>query len=237
MSETYFSADLHLDHSNVLKHCKRRWLRQGDLDDKGRWVSNEIKLARTEEMNEGIVNSWNSVVGKHDTVYIVGDMAWKNHRKWIMALNGKKILIVGNHDKMPQDCLDLFKPDWTCEDMTLKEAVRNMVQFREVHWKLRRKICGQDMTIIHEPMRSWPNSCHGSICLCGHSHGRCKESRPGEIGGGLILDVGWDIWHKPLSFDEIMKEMRIKLDLMPQNFRDHVLYGKRLEYTEDEIID
>ncbi len=218
MSNTWFTADTHLSHAAMLRHCHAT-----------------RPYSSVDEMDKSIVDTWNQTVSRDDLVYVIGDFAWSNHRKWINELNGKKILVVGNHDKMPQDALDLFKPDWICEDMTAREAIKTMVQFREVHQKLVRVICGQMMTLNHEPMRSWSSSVHGSICLCGHSHGRCLESRPGEIGGGLMLDVGWDIWHNPISFDEVMRQMRIKLEKMPQNFRDHVLKGTKL--TIDTNLD
>jgi calcineurin-like phosphoesterase family protein len=147
-------------------------------------------------------------------------------------------LIIGNHDKMPQDCLDMFKPDWAYEETKLTDVVKTMQQFREVHQQLDRVICGQRMTLNHFPMRSWSSSVHGTWCVCGHAHGRCKVSLPGEIGGGLILDVGWDVWKKPIPFDVLKAEMNKKLALMPQNFRDHVLYGKPLgRIDNDEHID
>ena len=226
---------MHFDHAGCILHDKRPYLKEGDLNDRGRWVSPEIKQARTDEMNADMVRIWNGVVSSKDFVYIVGDFAWRRHRRWIQELNGKKILIVGNHDKMPQDDLDLFKPDWTVDDMTWKEALKVRLQFREVHQKLRRKICGQDMTLVHEPARSWPSSVHGAWCLTGHCHGRMAETRPNNASGGLILDVGWPVWGRPISFDEVKKEMMIKLDMMSDNFKNHVLYGDKLESMSGEI--
>lgn len=200
----------HLDHDAIRRHCKRPF---DTLD----------------AMNADIVSTWNGVVGSNDIVYVIGDFAWRNHRKWINELNGRKILIVGSHDQMPQDTLDLFQGELNEEKKRLAvELHLTRMQFREVHTLLDRRICGQRMTLCHCPMVSWNSSVHGAICLCGHSHGRCRESRPGEIGGGLILDVGWDIWHRPISFGEVMKEMKVKLDMMPQGFRDHVLKGTPL---------
>lgn len=210
MSETFWIADTHLDHDAIRRHCHR-------------------PFNTTDSMNQAIVTQWNGDVTNKDTVYIVGDFAWKNHRRWINELNGKKVLIVGNHDKMPQDALDLFKPDWTCEDVNLRDVLKTMQQFREVHYKLVRVVCGQLMTMNHDPQRSWASSVHGAWCIHGHVHGRMRESLPGEIGGGMIIDVGWDVWKKPVPFPVLKAEMDKKLAMMPQNFRDHVLKGTRLE--------
>jgi hypothetical protein len=45
--------------------------------------------------------------------------------------------------------------------------------------------------------------------LCGHSHGKCEESRP-EHKEFKILDCGWDIHHKPLTMKEIQEIMDTK---------------------------
>lgn len=205
----------HFSHANILKHCNRQWLRPGDLDENGRWVSETIKNARCEEMNEGIVKSWNDTVGKNDTTYIVGDFAWTCHRKWINELNGKKIFIIGSHDNMPQDALDLFKVDWEPLglEQTQMDAIKTLQQFREVHWLLYRRICGQWMTLCHWPMATWQGKPRNSYCITAHTHGRYRKAQPGEIGGGLILDVGWDIWRRPINFYEVKAEMDKKIAL------------------------
>jgi calcineurin-like phosphoesterase family protein len=53
-----------------------------------------------QEHNEWLVKCWNDVVGKRDTVYILGDFAF--NARGILYLNrlkGQKIFIGGNHDK------------------------------------------------------------------------------------------------------------------------------------------
>ncbi len=52
-----------------------------------------------------IQKNWNAVVGKNDTVIIPGDISWAltledslEDLKWIDALNGKKVIMKGNHD-------------------------------------------------------------------------------------------------------------------------------------------
>jgi len=218
VSETFFISDTHFEHEAIMRHCKRPFV---TVDD----------------MNAHIASVWNATVSSGDLVYIIGDFAWRNHRKWVNELNGKKILIIGNHDKMPQDVLDLFKPDWVCEDVTVRDAVKTLVQFREVHQQLDRVICGQRMTLNHYPMRSWSSSIHGTWCICGHAHGRCRESQPDMTMGGLILDVGWDVHKKPLRFDEVKAIMQKKLMAQPQNFIDHVLYRKPFVRTGNDEVD
>ncbi len=52
-------------------------------------------------MNETLVDNWNSVVSNKDKVFMVGDFALGNKKKIIeigQRLNGRKTLILGNHD-------------------------------------------------------------------------------------------------------------------------------------------
>ena len=50
---------------------------------------------------------------------------------------------------------------------------------------------------------------HGSWCLCGHEHGGLPATRP-EAKDGKILDLGWDLYKKPVSFAEVKAIMDTK---------------------------
>ena len=53
----------------------------------------------TEEMDEAMVDRWNAKVRPQDTVYHLGDVVIaKRHMETVKRLNGRKILIRGNHD-------------------------------------------------------------------------------------------------------------------------------------------
>lgn len=54
MSKTYYISDLHLGHENVIRFDNR-------------------PFDSVEEMNETLVNNWNSVVTNADHVYHLGD--------------------------------------------------------------------------------------------------------------------------------------------------------------------
>lgn len=51
--------------------------------------------------DENIVYQWNLVVGKKDSVYILGDLTMeKNNYGFLDRLNGLKFIIGGNHDQL-----------------------------------------------------------------------------------------------------------------------------------------
>jgi calcineurin-like phosphoesterase family protein len=57
-----------------------------------------------EEMDETMIANWNSVVGKDDTVYHLGDFAFgkgsqEKIAEYVSRLNGYIVLIKGNHDR------------------------------------------------------------------------------------------------------------------------------------------
>ena len=79
---TFIIADTHFGHSNIIKYCDRPFV-------------------TTEEMDSKLIERWNSVVGKDDIVYHLGDFALGNMTKvsgYRKQLKGKIFLIQGNHD-------------------------------------------------------------------------------------------------------------------------------------------
>lgn len=53
-------------------------------------------------MHKGIISQWNKQVKSKDTVYIIGDVTfgkWEETQELLKKLNGKKVLIRGNHDE------------------------------------------------------------------------------------------------------------------------------------------
>ena len=61
------------------------------------------KFTTVKSMNYFMIDNWNRVVDKNDTVYVVGDFFAQNCTeddiiRIVNALNGHIILIVGNHD-------------------------------------------------------------------------------------------------------------------------------------------
>lgn len=79
----YFIADTHFWHRNIIEYEKR-------------------PFQSAEEMNEAMIRNWNAVVKAGDTVVHGGDFALcKKMEAKIIAeqLNGRKFLVLGNHDK------------------------------------------------------------------------------------------------------------------------------------------
>lgn len=88
MSNTFFISDTHFGHYNIVH--KFTW---PDTDTPLRPFSS------VEEMDETMVENWNSVVKPQDKVYHLGDAVIKKKDLSIFdRLNGRKTLVMGNHD-------------------------------------------------------------------------------------------------------------------------------------------
>ena len=82
MGNIWFTSDLHFCHNRDFVYGARFF--------------NNI-----DEMNEAIVERFNSKVKPEDTLYILGDVMLNNNDEaetYLARLNGKKIFIRGNHD-------------------------------------------------------------------------------------------------------------------------------------------
>ena len=83
MEKTWFISDSHFSHKNIIDYCNRPFL-------------------SIEEMNDTLIYNWNKIVKNNDRVFMLGDFALCGKDKIIeigQKLNGRKILILGNHDE------------------------------------------------------------------------------------------------------------------------------------------
>lgn len=75
-------SDTHFGHANIIRYCNR-------------------PFASVEEMDEIMIKLWNETVSNKDVVLHLGDLGLGNKEyisSIVKRLNGKKILIMGNHD-------------------------------------------------------------------------------------------------------------------------------------------
>ncbi len=80
---TWFTADLHLGHRNIIDYCNR-------------------PFRDVEAMNNALIENWNESIAAEDTVWVVGDFALGKIADTLpmaQSLHGRKILIAGNHDR------------------------------------------------------------------------------------------------------------------------------------------
>ena len=169
----YFTSDLHLGHKNVLKLCNRPF--------------NSI-----EEMDACLIDNWNSRVTNNDTVYILGDLMFRNSvppEEYLSQLKGKKHLIRGNHDR-----------DWTKKVDISKYFVSNENLSFISDGKHR-------ITVCHYPMMSWPHRSTNGYMIFGHIHHNTDAVYwPIIEQSELMLNAGVDInGFKPVTFDELVE--------------------------------
>lgn len=204
---TFVIADTHFDHSDIMLHCQRPWCVDNPTynpDMPFDFRSNNPLIVTPESLeahNQALKENWNGMIGKKDRVIIVGDFAFANHLRWVTSLNGKKIIILGNHDTLPKDALKHF------------EEVHSFGCVKNIGTGLRNSDCKlikEKITFSHYAMRSWDGSWDGSASLHGHSHGRMPE-----LDSLLSFDIGVDIWgYIPVPWEAVQKKIDIKRSII-----------------------
>lgn len=85
MNNTYLIADTHIGHRKIIEFEK-----------------DNRPFATIEEHDATLVDRWNSVVNKNDTVWHLGDVLFGLGGFDVLAkMNGQKHLVMGNHDHYP----------------------------------------------------------------------------------------------------------------------------------------
>lgn len=174
----YFIADLHLGHDNIIELCNR-------------------PFSTIEEMDETIINNWNKKIHKNDTIYILGDMIWEDAdpTKYLSQLEGKKILIIGNHD-----IKWLNKGDYSSyfEKIVYMDLIPAGISPN-----------GHTITLCHYPMLEWQGSRKiGSrkegYHIYGHIHARVSKEYQSLYQNNNAYNAGVDINNfTPVTIEEL----------------------------------
>lgn len=96
MPEIFFISDTHFSDKPVYKIRKKEM---------------RLDIGSSKDLDEHMIELWNATVTRKDTVYHLGDVLMeKTAFKLLKRLNGKKILIKGNHDEFKTSYYyDIFK--------------------------------------------------------------------------------------------------------------------------------
>ncbi len=179
MPRVWFTSDHHFGHAGILlpkMHCRRC-----------------AHFSSVEEMNERLIENWNAVVAPNDTVWHLGDFAYKttlqSAQQIFRRLRGQKHLVHGNHEKIGRQLGWLSQQDFAQVSVATSEGAKHVV-------------------LMHYAMRTWPRAHRGALHLFGHSHGSMSGTRQS-------YDVGVDVWDfRPVELEEIMTAMA-KMQLPP----------------------
>lgn len=190
MNKVFVTSDTHFLHKNMLK-----------INPETRpWGS-------VEEMTEQLIERWNAVVGRTDTVYHLGDIAMGSKKKIpdiLSRLNGRVHLILGNHDKMfagfDQKGIMFLKPFG--QEIITNGSLVSIQPYMEISHK------GKFVVMSHYAMEVWNKKHYGSYMLFGHSHGSLW-------GRGRKMDVGIDACEMPSNgapflLDDVLRYLDTK---------------------------
>jgi calcineurin-like phosphoesterase family protein len=137
--KTYIISDNHFFHKNIIQYANR-------------------PFRNIYEMNQTMIQRWNETVGDKDLVYHLGDFCLgkvkENIPEIIKKLNGYKVLILGNHDRLPK-------------------VVYLDFGFIGVHKELELLIDGKRIFLSHYPIETQRMCILGPFAasLHGHEHG------------------------------------------------------------------
>ena len=158
----FFTSDMHMHHKRI------------------REFNPDTRLGSSvEEMNEIMIDNWNSQVSFNDDVYNLGDFCFGTEQQTfdiLSRLNGRHHFIYGNHDKV------IYKSN-RCKE--LFASMNDYLILRQRDLKI---------VMFHFPCIAWDSMHYGSIHCFGHVHGSHMNKPRGKS-----MDVGIDTRPKGLS--------------------------------------
>lgn len=161
--KVWFTSDTHFGHANIIRYCNR-------------------PFSSVQEMDDGIISNFNSVISEDDTVFHLGDFCFGNASYYLKKLKGNFTFIKGNHDKALDGFSNVYNGFYEC------------------------KVNNKSFTLCHYAMKIWNKSHFGYYHLYGHSHGTLPDDP-----NSLSFDVGVDTNNfYPYSFDQVVTIMKTK---------------------------
>ena len=182
-NKVWFTSDTHFGHNSIIRFCDRPF--------------NSV-----DEMNQVLINNWNSIIPPDGIVFHLGDFSWNNSFKDIICnLNGNIVLIKGNHD-----------------NQNLKQGAYKF--FLEVHDQLQIQLGNSIIYLNHYPFLTYGGVYKekNPIIQCfGHIHmSKYKNTGTDTPRYEYLLpsqyDVGVDLNDfKPISFKELKERVDFQI--------------------------
>lgn len=130
-----YIADMHFDHADIIPYDNR-------------------PFDSAEEMNRALIRNWNRVTGPDDLTWILGDFCAGSKERWseiLGQLNGRKALILGNHDS--REAAE-----------ALRDHFEDISEYREI------TDGDRHVVLCHYPVMAFHNQYFGWYHLYGHVH-------------------------------------------------------------------
>ena len=135
-NKIWVTSDTHFRHKNILKY-----------------EAAARPFENVEQMNKELVDRWNAKVGPMDVVFHLGDFGFTSNsqtRTILSKMNGRKILLLGNHDRQQK----LTDEKWI--SLGFERVFRNPF------------LLDDKFIFSHEPLSEIPD---GKVNVYGHVHG------------------------------------------------------------------
>ena len=181
-SNVFFTSDTHWGHVNILEFCNRPY-------------------KNVEEMNYRLIDNWNKKVPADGLVFHLGDFAWGGYPFWKNIrdqLNGKIILIKGNHDE---------------KNLTTTGAQE---LFEHVAYQMKIRIEGRAIYLNHNPFLCYGGTYRDPKGLVYQAFGHV-HSGPGAKGLdverlGVLFPTQYDVGvdnnnYEPISWTEFNEKI------------------------------
>ncbi|MFP3726429.1 metallophosphoesterase family protein [Priestia filamentosa] len=165
--DIWFTADSHFTHKNIIAYESRPY-------------------RDTEHMDEQLIDTWNASIKENDLIFHLGDLFFGNKEKQFNIsekLKGRKILILGNHDKLSKKrYMDLgFSPfqQYIYEDYLLTHSPQQ-----------------------ETPLQSLIANTHVKGNIHGHIHSKKMDNQ------SIYLCVSIEHGYKPFHIDEVREHFK-----------------------------
>ena len=166
----WITSDLHFGHKNICAGSSN-W------EDR----STCRPFSNADEMDEVLIENWNSCVKPEDLVWVLGDWAMCKEEKAkhiTNSLNGTKYIVLGNHDRKPHKMVEMG--------------------FTQTRRHYLTEVGGLNILMHHKPRGKLVQEIEYDILLHGHQHSRNK------ISGTTSINMCVEAWdYTPVPAEEV----------------------------------
>lgn len=171
----YWTSDNHFGHDNIRIYQNR-------------------PFRTVEAMDEALIERWNKKVpALGSLVFHLGDFAFKSPASYARRLNGKVILIMGNHDRKSVK----YYEEYCGFTVHTHSYIDTVLDFSDARASL------IQMTLCHYCMMTWNKSHFGAWHLFAHTHTDIVPC----VGKSMNVCVGVNNNYEPMALLDVVKHM------------------------------